>query len=360
MNNIYLQKLKLLNYRNFQDFEISADNNSVILIGENGSGKTNILESISLFSPGKGLRSARLGDILQRGKDHCSAYVLLQSKLGLAEITTNLNNQSNRRSTEFNGTKIANNELSKFSSIIWLTPQMDGIFSYSTSDRRKFFDRIVYNFIPSHAGLVAKYEYYIYERNQILSHDQMDLNWLTVIEEKIAELSIKIAINRVKILQNIQRAIDQFDNAFPKATLSINGVIENAISQNHQIDIGFIKNGLLLSRTRDKISNRTNFGIHKSDFVVIHQEKNALAKLCSTGEQKAMLITIILAQINYSIKENIAKPILLLDEIFVHLDAKRKKYLVDFFLESPLQLWITATDLNGIECLTKKAQLIKL
>ncbi|MDD9334442.1 MAG: AAA family ATPase, partial [Rickettsiaceae bacterium] len=118
MHNIYLQKLKLLNYRNFQNLDISAGNNPVILIGGNGSGKTNILESISLFSPGKGLRSAKLDDICQRGADHCLAYALLHSKLGLVEISTNLKRESNRRFTEFNGVKIQNNELSKFSAMI--------------------------------------------------------------------------------------------------------------------------------------------------------------------------------------------------------------------------------------------------
>ncbi|MDR0297025.1 MAG: DNA replication/repair protein RecF [Rickettsia sp.] len=360
MNNIYLQKLKLLNYRNFQDLEINTGNNPIILIGENGSGKTNILESISLFSPGKGLRSAKLDDICQRGVDHCSAYTLLHSKLGPIEISTNLKRQSNRRFTEFNGVKIQNNELSKFSAMIWLTPQMDGIFSSGISDRRKFFDRIVYNFNPSHAGIVTKYEYYMYERSKILLQDQVDTNWLRIIEEKMAELSVEIAINRLKILEHIQKTIDDLDNEFPKAILSINGVIEDKISKNYDIDIDFIKKGLVDHRIRDKMSNRTNFGVHKSDFVVIHKEKNALVKHCSTGEQKAMLIAIILAQVNYAIKENIAMPILLLDEVFVHLDSKRRQYLINLFLELGLQLWVTATDLNGIESLTKKAELVKL
>ena len=176
----------------------------------------------------------------------------------------------------------------------------------------------------------------------------------------MAELSIDIATNRVKILQDIQKEINWLDNDFPKAILSIDGVVENKILNNYQLDIDFIKQELLMSRNRDKASNRTNFGIHKSDFIVVHKAKNVLAKLCSTGEQKAMLIAIILAQINYSIRQKHSMPILLLDEIFVHLDDKRKQYLVDFFLTVGLQLWVTATDLRGIECLAQKAQLIQL
>lgn len=360
MHNIYLQKIKLLNYRNFKQLDVSVDNGPIIIIGENGTGKTNILESISLFSPGRGLRSAKLADLLPIDVDDCSAYALLQSKIGPAEILVKLKRHANKRFTEFNGVTIANNELSNFSSMIWLTPQMDGIFSGSSSDRRKFFDRIVYNFIPAHAALVTNYEYYLYERNKILSQYQLNENFLTIIEEKLAELSIKIASNRVKILQYIQQAIDDFDNDFPKALLAINGVIEDKIAKDHHIDIGFIKDKYLLTRSYDTISNRTSFGVHKSDFTVTHREKKLLAKFCSTGEQKALLVALIIAQINYSIKEKIATPILLLDEIFVHLDDNRRKYLIDYFLAVPLQLWITATDLHGIESLTEKAQLIKL
>jgi DNA replication and repair protein RecF len=357
MSSVYLKKIKLSNYRNFQDFEISANNNSVIIIGDNGSGKTNILEAISLFSPGKGLRSAKLDEVCKREENYCSVCGLLESKLGPAEITTTIKRDDNRRFSEFNGSKIPNNELSKFSSMIWLTPQMDGVFSSGLSERRKFLDRIVYNFIPSHAKLVSKYEYYLHERINILGEVQMDTNWLGVVEEKIAELSVEITINRLKILEEINQVIEDLDNNFPKAILSIDGILEKNKANN---DVDFIREQFLAHRNRDKISNRTNFGVHKSDFIVIHKEKNALAKLCSTGEQKSILIAIILAQVNYSIKAKISMPILLLDEIFVHLDEKRRNYLIEYFLELGLQTWITATDLKGVESLLKKAEIVSL
>ncbi|CAF1123003.1 unnamed protein product [Didymodactylos carnosus] len=344
----------------YDNLKVSVSNNSVILIGGNGSGKTNILESISLFSPGKGLRSAKLENICKQLADHCEVYTLLQSKMGPANIVTSFKRESSRRVTEFNGSKIQNNELSKFTSMLWLTPQMDGIFAASTTDRRKFFDRIVYNFIPTHAYAVSKYEYYMDIRSKTLSQEQIDDNWLSVIEGKMAELSVEITINRLKTLQDIQKTIDDFDNNFPKATLSLNGIIEEKILNDNKIELDYIKQNFLVLRNRDKISNRTNFGVHKSDFLVSHREKNTLAKLCSTGEQKAMLIALILAQVNYCIKADIAMPILLLDEVFVHLDEARRGYLIELFLELKLQLWVTATDLNGIEALVKKAELIKL
>jgi DNA replication and repair protein RecF len=361
MHNIFLQKLQLTNYRNFKNFEISVGNNPVILIGENGSGKTNILEAISLFSPGKGLRSARLDEICHNESDYGAVNVLLQSKVGPAEISTKLGREAGRRYTEFNGAKIQNNELTKFSTIIWLTPQMDGLFSAGIGERRKFFDRIVYNFIPSHAITVGKYEHYMQERSRALLQDYPDTNWLKVIEEKMAELSIEITINRLGIIEKMQQAIDYLDNDFPKAILSLGGLVENRMVQDSKTEICyFIAKELLATRNRDKISNRTNFGVHRSDFVVTHKEKNIMAKLCSTGEQKSMLIALILAQVNYAIKENISSPILLLDEVFVHLDNKRQQYLADYLLSVGLQTWITGTDSSAIGPLEHKAELIRL
>lgn len=361
MNNIYLQKLKLINYRNFENFEISVSNNPILIIGENGSGKTNILEAISLFSPGRGLRSAKLDEICRVGSSHSSANALLQSKLGPAEILTKLQSETGRRATEFNGVKMQNNELAKVSTIIWLTPQMDGLFCSGISERRKFFDRIVYNFIPSHAIAVGKYEHYMQERSKALLQDYFDTNWLRVVEEKMAELSIEITINRLNIIEQMQKAIDNLDNDFPKAILSISGVVEDKILKNSQTELcPFIAGELLATRNRDKISHRTNFGVHRSDFIVTHREKNVVAKFCSTGEQKSMLIALILAQVNYAIRENISSPILLLDEVFVHLDKKRKQYLVEYFLSVGLQTWVTGTDSSGIELLENKSELIRL
>jgi DNA replication and repair protein RecF len=182
-----------------------------------------------------------------------------------------------------------------------------------------------------------------------------------VVEEKMAELSIEITINRLNIIEKMQQAIDDLDNDFPKAILSIGGVVENRMMQDSKEEVCyFIANELLAARYRDKISNRTNFGVHRSDFVVTHKEKNVMAKLCSTGEQKSMLIALILAQVNYAIKENISSPILLLDEVFVHLDNKRKQYLADYLLSVGLQTWITGTESGAIEPLEHKAELIRL
>jgi len=360
MKNIFLHSLILENYRNFKNLELKTDNTPVIIIGENGSGKTNILEAISLFYPGRGIRSARLADICKDSEDFCSVKALLQSKIGLAEFSTQIKRSTNRRTTEYNDSKIANNELSKFTSMVWLTPQMEGIFTSSSSDRRKFFDRIVYNFDQKHAELVSKYEYYMSERNKIIVEDIWDNNWLKIIEEKMADVSGHIATNRLKTLEFMQQAIDDLENEFPKADLSIDGTVEQEILNGREDIVSFITEELYKTRNKDKILGRTSFGVHKSDFLVKHKHKNILAKFCSTGEQKAILIAIILAEMNYAIKLTKIAPILLLDEVFVHLDDRRRNYLTEFFISTNLQLWVTATDLKGIEEFGSKSQLIKL
>ena len=361
MHDIYLKKLTLENYRNFDHFELEIPNCPIIITGENGIGKTNILESISLFYPGKGLRSTKFDEICKVGHSRWVTHGLFLSKLGTAELKSQYSQESPRRIVEFNNSKIPSSELSKFVNIIWLTPQTENIFYESSSSRRKFFDRIVYNFYPQHAAKINEYEYYVAERSKLLQQDEWDRNWLKVLEEKIAGVSIVIAESRLRTVEKMQVAINELICDFPKAILKIEGDVESKMQmQNSQDCILYIQNELAGSRIKDKLSKRTNFGVHRSDLAVVHLEKNKLAKFCSTGEQKAMLISIILAQVNAGIIETGAKPILLLDEIFVHLDDMRKNYLIDFFKSIGLQIWITATDLKGIEALKDHSEIVDL
>lgn len=359
MQKISLQTLTLKNYRNFSNLELEFQDKVVVIIGQNGSGKTNILESISLLSPGRGLRSARLDEIVQIGQQSWHSSFKLQSKLGLSEISTDFL-QSGTRKIDYNGSKIANNELPSLTSMIWLTPQMEGVFLGSSSDRRRFLDRIVYSFDSMHAKRINKYDYYMKQRLKVLTqHDKSESDiWLTGLEEAMASAAHEIDQKRREILAFVQNSIDGLDTQFPKAKLEISNLLEN---NNDNIDFTeYFKNKLKENRKKDEYSGRTNFGVHKTDFIVSHQEKKQLAKYCSTGEQKAMLISIILAQID-SLKKN-AKilPLVLLDELFVHLDKKRREYLSDYIFNSNIQTFITATETSGVITLASDAQLIEV
>lgn len=374
MQNIYLKKLHLNNYRNFANYEISIDNGIVVIVGDNGVGKTNILEAISMLAPGRGVRSAKLIDIcpytnintkvdnfIRDSSIDWSFTARMQSKFNLADIKTFFKNSTNRRYVQFNDKVIPNNELGKLSNILWLTPQMDGLFLDSSSVRRKFFDRIVYNFEHIHAKNITQYDHYSHERTKILQQDFMDTNWLDSIEHNMAENAFKIAVSRINTLHKIQQAMNDLDTDFPKSILDIDGNIEKQVmAKSSNIVIDDIKSMFTTNRHKDKISGRVSYGINRSDFVVINKQNNQLAKFCSTGQQKALLVSIIIAQIIAIIKETSCTPIILFDEVFTHLDQCRRHYLTNLFLSLTLQVWVTSTDLHGLDKLAQHSQIISL
>lgn len=376
IKEVFLERLSLQNYRNFTDIALEFQKGVNIIIGLNGSGKTNILESISLLSPGRGLRSAKFDEIEQmESSQGWSSCFKLQSKLGKAEIISSYektskragNNSTDRsanysRKMLYNGSKISSTELTNLLHIVWLTPQMEGIFLDSSSVRRRFFDRMVFNFYPNHAKNIAKYEHYMRQRNKILSDGLYRSNdkqiWLSKLEQQMSESAYKIATARENTINDIQDMINEIKTDFPKAELELTELFES----EEQWD-GFEANYaqiLQSNRQKDAYSGRTNFGTHKSDLLVKHQEKQQLAKNCSTGEQKSLLISITLASIEAILRYTKTSPILLLDELFVHLDEVKKNYLASYIWQTNLQTFITSTDIIGLEEFVSKAHIIKL
>lgn len=368
---VYLEQIILTNYRNFSRLELNINNNIIIISGENGSGKTNILEAISLLSPGRGIRGAKYEDIIRLFQQteqqwssnlyqEWSSNLYLQSKLGKALVHSNYSKKNNSRILEYNGSKISNSELTNLVNIIWITPQMDGVFLGSSSDKRKYLDRIVYNFYPEHAANVNQYNYLCSERLKVLSVNGGSSNdeWILILEKKIAEIALKINNLRSNTVDFLQDAIKSIDTLFPKAEIKVTHLFKDAVAEDVFLEKYLLE--LYKSRQKDKITKRTNFGINKQEFIVIHQEKNQPANLCSTGEQKALLISILLAQIEASKKVTRTNPILLLDELFVHLDDKRKDYLAENLINSKLQTFVTTTSLDGLEKIVKNAQLLSI
>lgn len=360
MKPVYLQQLSLENYRNFSEFSIKLDKGVNIIIGPNGSGKTNILESISFLSHGKGLKSAHFDEVSKHEEEKWTTNFKLKSKLGIAEIVSSYTRNDRSRKVLYNGSKISGSELSNLLNVIWLTPQMEGLFLGSSSARRKFLDRIVYSFDSSHAKNIITYDHYMRQRSKSLASGDLNSqdSWLGTLEKQMAEAAFKIATAREKVINLMQGVIDSLKTEFPKAELSITPLFES----QEQWD-SFESNYTQLlkgSRRKDFYSSRTNFGVHKADLNVLHKEKMQLAKLCSTGEQKALLISIVLASIESVIQNTQTTPILLLDELFVHLDNTRKNYLASYIMQGKLQTFITTTDMRGIEDLASKAHIINL
>jgi len=360
MKKIYLEHISLVGFRNLSKLSLNVSSGVNIIVGPNGSGKTSILESISLLSPGKGLKSANFDDMCKYGENAWETRFKLHSKLGIAEIVTNFQLRGKTRKISYNGSQISSTELTNFLNVIWVTPQMEGIFAASPSIRRRFLDRIVYNFDPQHASRLSKYEHYIRERNKVLAQRgwESETAWLGVIEDKITEEAIAIDKARQEAIALMQKSIDSLDTDFPKANLELSKLFGEQRVEASLVDL--YREELLNSRAKDSYSGRTNFGIHRSDFIVTHLVKQRLARLCSTGEQKALLISIILSSIESILKSTNFVPILLLDELFVHLDEERRMQLSDYITSTKLQTFITTTDIIGVEHLALKSNIIGL
>lgn len=360
MKNTYLEYLSIVAFRNLSELSLSIPNGVNLIVGPNGSGKTSILESVSLLSPGKGLKSANFDDICKYGEAAWETRFKLQSKLGVAEIITNFQMKERSRKISYNGSKIPSTELTNFLNVIWVTPQMEGIFAASPSIRRRFLDRIVYNFAPQHAKNLYKYEHFIRERNKTLAlgSGASQSSWLELIEDKITQEAIAIDKSRREAIVLMQNSIDSLKTNFPKANLELSKLFKEEKPGISRSDL--YKEELFNSRAKDSYAGRATFGVHTSDFIVNHRAKQRLARLCSTGEQKALLISIILSSIESILKSTEFLPILLLDELFVHLDEERRIQLSDYITSTKLQTLITTTDIIGIEYLSLKSNIIEL
>lgn len=353
MNNRLL-KLDLTLFRNYTSLSIAPnpEKNIMVITGKNGTGKTNILEAISLLAPGKGIRGALLSEM--HNKNHVENHYWqigaeFEGFLGLTalkSITESNEQNKSRRSMMVNGTKLKSQaELSKLISVSWITPQMDLLFIGPAQNRRKYWDRIVQNFEPNHAHSLQLYEHAMTERLKLLKNNSSDNDWLSILEQNMASSAIVIAMNRVTALEAINFAMDRLPNSFPKATIGFLGEIERAIKTKEakQLESSFQE---LLKRNRklDAITGRTNAGIHRVDLEVLYQEKKMPAAMCSTGEQKSLLLSIFLADVFAQRQCRGRGPIILLDEVLAHLDVSRREILCQIIYETGVQCWMTGTE----------------
>lgn len=388
-NAFAVAKLSLTNFRNYSDLSLELDASPVVITGANGSGKTNILEAISFLSPGRGLRGIKLDEADRKGegprakgegeeKNNFIPYPLAHSpsptspwavsariNCGYDETQIGTGRDAsvaaNKRIVKIDGNIIrGQEELARAFSVMWLTPQMDGLFLAASSERRKFLDRLVYNFNPEHASLVYAYEYAMRERSRLLQENG-DAAWLGVLEAKMAEKAVAIAIARVDAVQIIQQSINSAPTAFPKADLFVDGYVESLVGNSPaQAVEESLKQKLRDARYDDYRTGRTSIGTHRSDFKVTHILKNMPAEFCSTGEQKALLLAIIMAEVRAKAMWKNNVPVLLLDEVVAHLDAGRRAALFEEFLSMGAQVWMTGTDTSLFSDLTGRAQFLQV
>jgi DNA replication and repair protein RecF len=351
-------RLSLTNFRSYATGALATAGGAVALAGPNGAGKTNILDAISLLSPGRGLRGARLAEHVRRGPVQPSGTLWAVSATVKRnetdyEIGTGLTEQStsrpgggarpDKRSVRLNGADAKNSaELGEIVQMVWLTPAMDRLFIESASGRRRFLDRLVLGFDPGHARAATRYETAMRERARLLKYGPRDPAWLDGLENEMAEAGTALSAARDAALARLNRALGERNGAFPAASLSLAGERFDTAQS--------LRDALAGARLRDAESGRTHAGPHLADLIARHTAKRADARECSTGEQKALLISIVLAFARElaRMRDGLA-PLLLLDEIAAHLDRLRRTALFEEIAELEAQAWMTGTDLSLFE-----------
>ena len=363
-------RVGLTNFRSYARAELTIQTLPVVLAGANGTGKTNLLEAISLLSPGRGLRGAKLAAIQRKApadtatsrKDAFADSLWAVSATisrpgGVWEIGTGLlpanPNAAPRRALHLNGAPAVSADLAELLPMLWLTPAMDRLFLEGASERRRFLDRLVFALDPSHAKRAARYERAMHERLRLLREGLRDPVWLDGLEESMAMDGAALTAARALVIDNLNAELETrgVAGAFPCAHLTLREA-PGAASD----DPARLKAALGDCRMRDADSGRTNVGPHLADLEVRHTVKRSDARDCSTGEQKALLISIVLANAWLQKKRHggIA-PLLLLDEIAAHLDANRRAALFEEILALDCQAWLTGTDRSLFAALQDRA-----
>ncbi len=375
-------RLTLTDFRNYPFLRIEAPLKPVIVTGENGAGKTNILEAISFLTPGRGLRGARLADIkritpalvtseyqpteiantswavsatVQQGEDEIDIGTAAEKSV--RESGDDDVKSFERRIVKINNQKVSSQaELGAYFSAVWLTPQMDRLFRGGSQPRRSFLDRLVYAFDLEHAKRTASFEHLYREWYQLLKSGRHDNTWLSSLEEQMAGLGVAIAAARREQIAKLNSFIEhEPDDIFPNVSMELDGKVEKMLDKMPAVEVEDAYMQMLKSQRKNVLYNDTVDGVNRTDFKVYYKKKRMPAELCSTGEQKSLLISIILAQSKCQTLHQGFAPVLLLDEVAAHLDDVKREALLDKLRELQVQAWITSTDAELFSSLNGEA-----
>jgi DNA replication and repair protein RecF len=355
-----IHRLTLTHFRNYRAASLQTRGDVVVLVGPNGAGKTNCIEAISFLSPGRGLRRATLDDVADnQGDGSWAVSAEVEGALGLATLGTGIDPQifsEKGRSEEAATSRRCRidrepvNSATAFGDhlrMVWLTPAMDGLFMGAASERRRFFDRLVLAIDSEHSSRVSALERSLRSRNRLLEVRNYDDHWCDAIERETAELAVAVAAMRGQTVTRLAAMLRSRGegSAFPSAHIMLDGWMENALINEPATAVeDRYREILRTSRARDAAAGRTLDGPHLTDLQVIYAPKNMPARDASTGEQKALLIGLVLAHANLVAEMTGITPLLLLDEVIAHLDPNRRIALFDELAKLGAQVWMTGAD----------------
>ncbi|MBK8373839.1 DNA replication/repair protein RecF [Sphingorhabdus sp.] len=330
-----LDRLDISQFRNHRSVALQTRHPFVILHGPNGAGKTNILEAVSLLVPGRGLRRAAFQEMALRGGDGSFAISaeLDGNRIGTAVEAAN----PNRRIVHINGATASAASLAEWLAVLWVTPAMDRIFVEGATGRRRFLDRLVLALDPGHAVASARYEKGLRQRNRMIAEGQGDNQWFDAVEMQLAEAGSLVAQARSETVTRLHAAISAMPD-LPFARPELN------LECDTPHDAATLAECYREFRQRDRAAGRTLVGPHRADLVAHHAGHGGAAGQCSTGEQKAMLLSLIIAHANLVGELRTAPPVLLLDEVAAHLDPDRRAALFEALRATGSQVWMTGTE----------------
>ena len=355
----FLTRLTLSDFRSYGHAELPLTGGPVFLFGPNGAGKTNLLEAVSLLSPGRGLRNASAAELGRRepGEAQGRAWAVAAEVAGEHAIGTGLETPTaSRRTVRLDGETVAPGRLAEFVRLVWLTPLQDRFFLEGAAERRRFFDRLVFAAEPAHAVNANAYDKAMRERTALLVEGPADPAWLNALEATMARAGALMSEARERTLTALAEEIDvRTGRPVPQAALSFEGEWARRYGEAELAQV------LARGRERDAAAGRALAGPHRGDLGVLHREKDRPAGECSTGEQKALILNLVLAQAaRLSRAESAPNPILLLDEVAAHLDPSRRAALFDEIEALRLQAFLTGTEAALFEGLKNRAQGVRV
>jgi DNA replication and repair protein RecF len=374
VGRVGVTRLVLTEFRNYREARLTLGSEAVVLTGPNGAGKTNLLEAVSFLAPGRGLRGAKLSQIDRRretevplaGRASGSSWAVaaeIMTRRGTLRVGTGRDAAAGeRRVVRIDGEPVRGQAaLGERLGVVWLTPPMDRLFVDGPGGRRRFLDRLVLGLDPAHASRVAAYEQALRERSRLLRDGPADRAWLSALEEVMAEQGVAVAAGRREAVLRLDRTCAEADGPFPRARLTLLGTVEGWLDTMPALAAeAKLASALAASRESDAQAGGAAIGPHRSDLGVTLAEKGIAAEDASTGEQKALLISILLAHASQQRAIRGEPPILLLDEIAAHLDSCRRAALFEALLRLESQAWLTGTDAALFAPLRRQAQFLSV